>query len=175
MGTIEPRKNLNNLIKGFHGYLLAGNEQYQLLICGKNGWKNNQLFSSDSNDTKFKNVRFTGFIDEKDKPYLIKGSKLFLYLSQYEGFGLPILEAMSLGVPTITSNISSMPEIAGDACIKINPNDIESISLNIEKLMTNEALYKKLHKLSLGQAYKFDWDKTAKKTLQLYNEFEKRY
>jgi glycosyltransferase involved in cell wall biosynthesis len=83
-----------------------------------------------------------------------------------------VLEAMSLGVPTITSNISSMPEIAGDAGMQIDPNDITSISLTIERILSDHVLYEKLQKLSIEQASKFSWDKTAKKTLQLYQELK---
>lgn len=172
MGTIEPRKNIRNLLEGFSEYLSANDSLYQLVICGKKGWKYKEMFGYDSDDSIYENVRFTGFVDEEDKPYLIKGAKIFLYISQYEGFGLPVLEALTLGVPTITSNISSMPEIVGDAGVKINPNDITAIRSSIERLLSDELLYRDLQKLSVEQAFKFDWEKTAKKTLQLYNKYK---
>lgn len=172
MGTIEPRKNIRNLLEGFSEYLSANDSHYQLVICGKKGWKYKEMLEYDSDDSIYENVRFTGFIDEEDKPYLIKGAKIFLYLSQYEGFGLPVLEALTLGVPTITSNISSMPEIAGDACVKINPNDVSAICLNIERLVSDDVLYKNLKEKSIAQASKFNWMTTAEKTVLLYNQFK---
>jgi len=172
MGTIEPRKNLKNLVKGYKEYLSVNNSQYKLVICGKKGWKYKELVKDDSDDSIYENIIFTGFIDEVDKPYLMKGAKLFLYLSQYEGFGLPVLEALTLGVPTITSNISSMPEIAGDAGMKVNPNDVNAICLNIERLVSDDVLYKNLKEKSIAQASKFNWMTTAEKTVFLYNQFK---
>ena len=100
------------------------------------------------------------------------GAKLFIYISKYEGFGLPVLEAMTLGVPTITSNISSMPEIAGKAALKINPDDVTAVKSSIEKLLGDDLLYKKLKEAGIKQASSFNWKKTATETLNVYNDYE---
>ncbi|MBU2477333.1 glycosyltransferase, partial [Candidatus Micrarchaeota archaeon] len=95
---------------------------------------------------------------------------LFVFPSFYEGFGFPVLEAMKCGCPVITSNVSSLPEVSGNAAIQINPNDINQLSQEIQKILTNKELKKKMIQKGLNQAKKFSWKKCAEKTLKVYEE-----
>lgn len=168
LGTIEPRKNIKNIILAFDKYLKE-NKLYQLVIAGKKGWFFEDVFSLVDRLHLLENVIFTGFIEEEDKPYLIAGAKIFIYPSIYEGFGIPVLEALACGIPTITSNVSSLPEVAGDAALLVPPKDIEEIYLAIRRLIEDKELYENLKRRSIEQAKKFSWEKTAFETIKAYN------
>jgi len=114
-------------------------------------------------------VVFTGFIDEWDKPFLIAGSKMFVYPSIYEGFGIPVLEALACGVPTITSNVSSLPEVAGEAALLIDPEDSKGLYQSMKRLCVDQELRRQLRRSSVEQADKFSWDNTAMETINTYN------
>lgn len=168
IGTIEPRKNIKNLVLAFHKLLNTG-ENYQLVIAGKKGWYYEEVFELINELGLKENVIFTGFMDEKDKPYLIAGAKIFIYPSIYEGFGIPVLEAIACGIPTITSNVSSLPEVSGDAALFAGPSDSVELCMCMKKLINDGALYQRLKQKSVEQAEKFTWDKTALGTLAVYN------
>jgi glycosyltransferase involved in cell wall biosynthesis len=107
-------------------------------------------------------------IPTEEMPYFYSGAELFVFLSLYEGFGIPVLEAMSCGVPVITSNVSSLPEVGGDACVYVNPYDEEDILYKMEKVLSSEGLKKEMSKKGLERAKLFSWEKTAEKTLKVY-------
>lgn len=158
VGTREPRKNLQRLIEAFSKLptrtVPVGN---QLAIAGPVGWGESLKIPS--------NVRFLGFVPDEDLAGLYSGAKAFVYPTLYEGFGLPVLEALSCGCPVITSNLSSLPEVGGEAAIYVNPKSITEISramTEIQKLNLREK--------SLAQARKFSWEKTARATLKVYQE-----
>ena len=164
VGTLEPRKNTKRVIDVFT-QLTAHNSQ--LVLVGKHGCGN----QSKSQITNHKSqIIFTGFIPDTDLPSLYSGAKLFVYPSLYEGFGLPVLEAMACGCPVITSNVSSLPEVAGNAALLVNPKSTKEIKKAMEKLLTSEKLRKSLVKKGLTQAKKFSWKKTARQTLEVYKE-----
>lgn len=167
IGTIEPRKNLVKLIDAFKK-LLKAEKKYQLVIVGKRGWGYKEIYRKIDDHGLGDEIIFTGFVEEVDKPYIIKGSKIFIYPSLYEGFGIPVLEALTLGVPTITSNVSSMPEIAGNAAFLVDPTDEKAIYSAIKQLLSNQKLYLNYNKRSIIQANKFSWAKTASQTIELY-------
>jgi glycosyltransferase involved in cell wall biosynthesis len=167
IGTIEPRKNIESLIKAFSK--IEKKIKINLVIAGKKGWYYSNVFELVNNLKLSKKVIFTGYVKEEEKPLLINGCKIFIYPSLYEGFGLPVLEAMACGVPVITSNISSMPEIAGDAALLLNnPKDINEIVSGIEYLSGNKKELKKLRLSSIKQSAKFTCQRTAKETLSIY-------
>ena len=164
VGTLEPRKNIGRVIKSF-SQLATRNSQ--LVLVGKQGWGN----QSKSQISNLKSqITFTGFVPDNDLPALYSGAKVFVYPSLYEGFGLPVLESMACGCPVITSNISSLPEIAGNAALLINPKNTKEIKKAMEKLLTNEKLRKKLIRKGLTQAKKFSWNKTTHQTLEIYTK-----
>jgi glycosyltransferase involved in cell wall biosynthesis len=113
-------------------------------------------------------VRFTGFVEDDDLPDLYRGALLFVYPSLYEGFGLPVLEAMACGTPVITSNCTSLPEVAGDAALLVDPTQPELLAAAISSVMNDGALRQALRAKGLARARAFTWDAVAEQTLALY-------
>src|SRR4030042_6657479 len=137
-GTIEPRKNIFGLIKAFE-LLKEKNKDFKnvsLVIGGGKGWLFKEIFEAAEKSKYAKQIIFTGFVSPEDKTYLYNLAELFVYPSFFEGFGFPPLEAMACGVPTITSNTSSLPEIAGEAAIMIDPYDIEELAWAMAKILS---------------------------------------
>jgi glycosyltransferase involved in cell wall biosynthesis len=167
IGTIEPRKNITNLILAF-AKLVKNESPLRLVIVGKKGWHYESVFSLVSELRLVDKVIFTGFVEESEKPALLVGARMFVYPSFYEGFGIPVLEALACGVPTITSNLSSMPEVAGDAAILVDPSNVEDIHAALAKLYCDEALSAVLRERALIQSSKFSWNVMAEKTVEVY-------
>lgn len=167
IGTIEPRKNVSNLILAYERLITEGFSQ-RLVIVGKKGWHYDAIFSLVSERGLNDNIIFTGFIEEKEKPCFLVGTSVFVYPSLYEGFGIPVLEALACGTPTITSNISSMPEVAGNAALLVNPESPEEIYDAIKKILLDPNLRSELKARSLRQASNFSWEKTANMTMDVY-------
>ena len=115
-------------------------------------------------------VYFPGYIGPTDLVYFYNLAEVFLFPSLYEGFGLPVLEAMACGCPVITSNISALPEVVGDAAILVNPYSVEEISTAMEKVLTNKTLRLELAEKGLKRAREFSWKKNARETLELYKK-----
>lgn len=173
VGTIEPRKNLDTLIKSFEMLINKGNNKIKLVIVGKRGWKYRKLIRYINKlDIKVKSkIIFTGYINNKDKSYLYKNSLLFIYPTLYEGFGLPVLESMSIGSPVITSDNSSIPEVSSNSCIKINPYDKNDIYKAIVYLIKNSNVRNELIQKGFIESKKFDWDNLSKEFIDLYKAF----
>jgi len=167
VGTIEPRKNLAALASAFAA-VCHRHPGLLLVIAGMKGWMYNDLQETICRLNLQSRIIFTGFVPEVDKPLLIAGARVFAYPSLYEGFGIPILEALACGIPTLTSNISSMPEVAGHGALLVDPRSVENISLGLEQLLSDDALREQLRRESLIQAAKFTWIKTAAETLRAY-------
>ncbi len=167
VGTIEPRKNLARLVTAF-AQVAQFFPNHTLVIAGMKGWMYNELFQAVESLSLESKVIFTGFVAEEDKPYLIAGAEVFIYPSLYEGFGIPVLEAMACGTPTITSNISSLPEVAGDAALLVDPRDVDGLALNLRRLLTDPALRASLRQKSAFQASLFSWKRTADLTVEAY-------
>jgi len=169
IGTIEPRKNIKSILLAY-SKLPNVNSDYSLVIVGKKGWHYDEVYKTLEDLQLGNKIIFTDFVTENEKNVLLSNCYLFLYPSFYEGFGIPVLEAMSFGIPTITSNISSMPEVAGDAAILINPHSVEEISKAINLLVQDTSLCKSMRDKSLLQAKKFTWNKMALSTIKCYVE-----
>lgn len=167
IGTIEPRKNISNLILAF-ARVVAGGSPLYLVIVGKKGWHYESVFSLVKELHLEGKVIFTGFVEESEKPALLVGARMFVYPSYYEGFGIPVLESLACGTPTITSNLSSMPEVASDAAVLVDPGSIVDIHAALSKLYSDEELCEDLRKRGLIQAAKFSWLTTAEKTIAVY-------
>jgi glycosyltransferase involved in cell wall biosynthesis len=167
IGTIEPRKNLSRLVKAFAS-LTKTYPELILVIAGMKGWMYDQLFEDIRQLGLPSRIAFPGFIAEEDKALLLSAATIFVYPSMYEGFGLPVLEALACGIPTVTSNTSSIPEVVGDAALLINPmNEIE-IARAIEMLLSDSKLREDLSRRSILQAARFTWQKTADLTVEGY-------
>lgn len=164
VATMEPRKNIVNLIKAFN----LSKVNKKLVLIGGSGWKNKQVLKLISKNKK--NITNLGFVTSGDLPYLYKGATALIYPSFYEGFGIPVLEAMSIGINVITSNNSSLPEVGGEGGYYINPRNIKDISNAIKKISKDKSLSEKLKRKGFIQAKKFSWQKSARSLNNLYQE-----
>jgi len=163
VGTLEPRKNIKRLIEAY--YIISA--QAHLVIVGKRGWFYKEIFQR-IKELKLENkIIFLDYVPGKDLPSLYNKAICFIYPSLYEGFGLPPLEAMACGCPVITSNISSLPEVVGNAAILVNPYKIDEITSALRKILTNEGLQQEFKKKGLAQAQKFSWRKTSEHILKI--------
>lgn len=163
VSTISPRKNIDGLIKAFNKIKDSIDED--LVIAGANGWKYDKVYKLVDELKINDRVKFTGRINDEELKWLYKNSKVFAYVSFYEGFGLPPLEAMSFGVSCVVSDTSSIPEIVGDKAIKINPHDNEKISKQLLNLIKNNKNDKKNY---VEHLKKFSWKKCAIRTSETY-------
>lgn len=166
VGTLEPRKNIIALIKAFS--LMKDKIEHKLVVVGKKGWLYTEIFEQVAKLGVEDRVVFTGYVPDEDLVWIYNACDVFVYPSVYEGFGLPVIEAMACGAPVITSNTSSLPEVAGNAAILVNPQNIDEISTNIMKVLEDDNLKKQLSQKGIEQAKKFSWKKTAEKTLAAY-------
>jgi glycosyltransferase involved in cell wall biosynthesis len=163
VGTLEPRKNYLILLEAYKNL----NIDYDLVIIGKEGWKAKAILEKIHRLKLEDKVKILGYTTASDLPYLYNGAGLFVFPSVYEGFGLPLLEALACGVPTVCSNSSSLPEVGGDAVVYFDPNSAEELKIKIAQILNDNQLQKLLKEKSLIQAKKFNWDNTAQKTLSL--------
>lgn len=136
-----------------------------LVLVGSKGWLSKEIYELPKKLGIEGKVKFLGYVPDEQLPALYCGTKAFLFPSLFEGFGLPVLEAMAVGCPVLTSNLSSLPEVAGKAALKVNPYSVGEISKGISSLTTNHELTDKLTKLGFDQVKKFSWEKCAKETL----------
>jgi len=169
VGMLEPRKNIKGLIEAF--YLVQNKHDNDLIIVGKKGWMYQDIFKLVKKLKLEGEVIFTGYLPDEDLPSLYSNATCFVYPSFYEGFGIPIVEAMACGCPVITSNNSSMREVAGEAAILVNPYNVEEIKDAIEKVIYNPKEKKRLQKLGFQNVKRFNWDKMAEETINMYNKF----
>ena len=136
--------------------------------AGSRGWKDSQVFSTVTDLGLQEHVLFPGFIPQSDLPAVYSLARVFVYTSLYEGFGLPVLEAMACGCPVITSNLSSMPEIVADAGMLVNPVDDEQLFNSIQLVLTDSTRRDALSQAGFDRAKQFSWERTARETLAVY-------
>jgi len=170
LGTLEPRKNLPRLIRSFADLVQQERiADLSLVLVGEKGWQYDAIFKElKATGLEDDKIIFTGFVPDRDLSALYSGSFAFAYLSQYEGFGLPPLEAMRCGVPVITSNTSSLPEVVGKAGIMVSPDDGDGISQALLDLYHDSALRSGLAVKSLERASLFSWEKCVHETIEAY-------
>ncbi len=164
VGTLQPRKNLTRLIQAFSN-LQSPISNIQLVIAGKKGWLYEKIFRQVEERGLEGRVVFTAYVPETDLPALLSGARLFVFPSLYEGFGLPVLEALACGTPVVCSNVSSLPEVAGDAAVLVDPLDVEEMTAAIERVLGDEKLRAGLIERGFEKAKKFSWEKCAHETL----------
>lgn len=168
MGTLEPRKNIESIVRSYSVLKKNYNNEIKLVIAGKKGWLFENIFNLVESLKLQDDVIFTDYVDEVDKAAIYQMANLFVFPSIYEGFGIPVLEAMASSVPVITSNVSSLPEVAGDAAILVEPKDVNSIAKNMHKILSNNDLRDKLICKGHIQAKKFTWEASAEKLYKIY-------
>ena len=170
LGTIEPRKNIPALVKAFDHFKRIGGkdvEKYKLVIAGTKGWKTEGILDQMRSAHFTKDIIYTDMITNEDKSYVYNLASLFVYPSFFEGFGLPVLEAMKCGVPVITSNTSSLGEVVGDAGILIDPDRPDELFLAMRQILMDKSLVECLEKRQKWQAFKFSWRTCARELLEV--------
>jgi len=168
IGNLEPRKNIIRLMLAYDQARDKLNGNWQLVICGKKGWLYKEILETYNKLKRNGDIVLTNYVNEVDLLELYRGADIFAFPTLYEGFGLPPLEAMASGVPVLTSNVSSLPEIVGDAALLVDPTSVDQISQGLVKLALSESLRKNLREKGIRQASKFSWKKTAKETMDAY-------
>jgi len=168
VGGFNPRKNIKSLLLAYAYIKERLKKCYKIVILGKQGKSYDDLVKL-SHKLKISNdCIFTGFIPVDDMPLFYNAASVFVYPSLYEGFGLPVVESMACGTPVITSNITSLPEVVGDAAITVYPDDYEAIGNNMLQLVEDEMLYETMRAKALERASLYSWDKTVKDTIEVY-------
>jgi glycosyltransferase involved in cell wall biosynthesis len=172
VGTFEPRKNIGGLFNAFSS--IADKIPHHLVVVGQKGWKNKKSLEEITLSQYHDRVHLIGYVDDEFIPYIYSAADVFVFPSFYEGFGLPPLEAMACGVAVITSNVSSLPEVVGDAAVLTNPRDPAAIGLEIIKILQDLKLRESLIKKGQMQISKFSWEKTAKEMLEIFETVHSR-
>ena len=170
VGTLEPRKNVVSLIKAFRQLNERGLKDYTLVIAGDKGWLYEEIFEAIKSGNKEQSIMLLGVVRDDDLPFLYNCAELFVYPSLYEGFGLPPLEAMACGIPVITSNTSSLPEVIGDAGIMVEPTSVNSLCENMHTILTDKKLWHSMRNRGLERSNLFSWKATVDKLEGIYDE-----
>lgn len=165
VGTLEPRKNLTGLIEAYARFRKS--QDVPLLVVGAPGWRYTPIYDIVRSLGLESHVRFEGFVSAADLPFYYAAATAFVYPSFYEGFGLPPLEAMAMGTPVITSNVSSLPQVVGDAALLISPHSREELAAAMVKIVTDETLRTTLSAAGREQASQFSWDASASSVLSI--------
>ncbi|NFI51518.1 glycosyltransferase family 4 protein [Clostridium botulinum] len=168
LGTLEPRKNIETILRAYNLFKKSNKDNIKLVLAGKKGWLYDSIFNLVKEFGIEDKVIFTDYVDDKDKSALYQGAEMFLFPSLYEGFGIPVIEAMASRTPVITSNSSSLPEVAGEAAIITDPLDYIKISKSIELILNDNELREKMVNEGIKQANKFSWDLSAEKLKNIY-------
>ncbi|APQ12465.1 hypothetical protein BJP27_13500 [Pseudomonas oryzihabitans] len=168
--TLQPRKNLLRLVNAFSRLPLSVRRSMPLVLTGIPGWKNVELFDVIGPMIDRKEVYLLGYIPQEILVQLYAGAAIFAYPSLYEGFGLPVLEAMASGTPVLTSNSSSIPEVAAGAAIEVDPYSADDILQGLDRLITDTELRSSLVERGVERAKCLTWKRTAQETLAIYNK-----
>ncbi|MEA5469952.1 glycosyltransferase family 1 protein [Spirulina sp. 06S082] len=168
VSTLEPRKNIVNIIKAFNYLKEKHKIPHHLLLVGRKGWDYQAIFTAIHCSPWQQQIHHLDYVNNEQLALLYKQADLFVYPSHYEGFGLPVLEAMTFGVPVVTSNLSSLPEVAGDAALLVDPEDAIALAEAILKILNDSQLRESLSQKGRTRSQQFSWQKTAQQTLQVY-------
>ncbi len=170
VGTAEPRKNLVRLLDAYEALPSDIRSAFPLVLVGGKGWNDGPLLQRIERGIASGWVRTSGYVPEADLPFLYGGARLFVYVSVYEGFGLPIAEAMACGTPVLTSNTSSMPEVAAGAALLVNPNDTEEIREGLRQALQDDDWRAEAARQGLVRASELSWGKTVAETIAVYRK-----
>jgi len=168
LGTLEPRKNFGGLIEAFARLAQRRDLPHELMIVGGKGWLYEPIFDRVRDLGLEGRVRFAGYVEDADLPAMYTLAACLAYPSFYEGFGIPVLEAMACGTPVVTSRASSLPEVAGAAAVYVDPYDLDSLVEGLDQALHDEALRATLQAAGLRQAKEFTWERAAKALLCAY-------
>jgi glycosyltransferase involved in cell wall biosynthesis len=168
LGSLDPRKNLKNLLQAWNNIRPLKKQNVRLVLAGK--LHERLSYKELGLEQLPHDVSFTGYVDDEDLPALYSGAKMFVFPSVFEGFGLPPLEAMSCGTPVVASNVTSIPEICGDAAAYVDPLDVESIAEGIQAVLEDAELTSDLVEKGIKQVKKFSWAKAAEEHLAVFEQ-----
>jgi glycosyltransferase involved in cell wall biosynthesis len=170
LGTLEPRKNIERLLEAYARMVAgrAAREAPTLVIAGARGWFYDTIFARAGRLGLADRVIFPGFVPAEELPWWYRAAELFVYPSLFEGFGLPVLEAMACATPSITSSVSSLPEVAGDAAVLVAPEDTAALAAAMARVLDDPALAARMRAAGLRQAARFPWTRTARETVAVY-------
>lgn len=168
IGNVRPRKNLERTIESFAQFNQA--RKYYLVIAGKGDTKNLHQLAANLSQADF--VKFIGPVDEAEKVGLYEHALALVFCSLYEGFGLPVLEAQTLGVPVLTSRTSSLPEVAGSGAILVDPQSVDEIAAGLAKLVDDDELRQQIIAAGYHNLHRFSWEETAAKLLKFFDDYE---
>jgi len=167
VGTIEPRKNVETLLDAWAQLKPSLREEFELLVAGPEGWGAERTMARLRAIPE--GVRYLGYVSEQELPSLTAGATVFVYPSLYEGFGFPVAQAMAARVPAITSNLSSLPEVAAAGSVLVDPRSAEELHRGLELLLTSPELRRKLARDGYRQAQEFRWETCARKSLAFFH------
>jgi glycosyltransferase involved in cell wall biosynthesis len=168
VSTIEPRKNINTIITAFNFLKQKYKIAHQLILIGKKGWNYEPIFAAIESSYCKHEIHHLDYLSDELVALFYSKADVFVYPSHYEGFGLPVLEAMTLGAPVISANTSSIPEVTGDAAILIDPNEPIELAEAILKIISDSQFSQELINKGKERAKLFSWERTAKETLKAY-------
>ena len=168
LGTLEPRKNVAQVVRAF-AQLPAANRP-RLVIAGAQGWGYADVYAAAKQSGAGGDIIFAGYVPQEELPLWYNAAELFVYPSHYEGFGMPVAEAMACGTPAITSNVSSLPEVAGDAALTVAPTDTPALRDAMEQALTDGPLRARMKERGLVQAARFTWPQVARQTARVYSQ-----
>ncbi len=168
LGTIERRKNVDILVRAFAQLRRTDRYKGHLVVAGGRGWDYDEVDRAVREEGVESEVIFVGFVAESDKAMWYNAARVLVYPSSYEGFGLPVLEAMACGTPVVTSNVSSMPEVAGKAAVTVSPGNPCDLADAIFSITDSPERAQKMRSLGIEQSSRFSWDKAAEKCLLAY-------
>lgn len=177
VGVLEPRKNLPVLIKAFDDLVNKHWKKWkdwQLVIAGAKGWKYDEIMQAIKNAKCGSGIRYIGYVSHEEKMALLAGAQVFAFPTLWEGFGLPVLEAMSVGTPVLSSDLSSIPEIAEGAAELVNPRKLTEVQGALQRLMSDPDWRLELGKLGKARARRYTWTVTAQATLRIYERANKK-
>jgi glycosyltransferase involved in cell wall biosynthesis len=166
VGTVEPRKNLDALLDAYDGLTPSLREEFDLVVVGPRGWAAGTTM--DRLDAGKAGVRYLGYLPEKDLPAVTAGARVFVYPSLYEGFGFPVAQAMAAGVAVITSNVSSLPEVARDGALLIDPRSVRELADALTKALTSPVLCERLGRRGAEVAREYTWKTAAQKSAEFF-------
>lgn len=169
LGTLEPRKNYTGLIQAFS--LSPIRETHHLVIAGGKGWLYDDIFAAAEASPASDRIHFTGFVADDDLPALYNLANIFAYPSHYEGFGIPVIEAMACGVPVVCADNSCLPEVAGRSALQVKATDIPALAEALHRLAIDNSLRENTVREGFHQAQKFSWPAAAKRLLAVYQRF----
>lgn len=170
IGTLQPRKNVRRVIEAYQSLPYKVRNMVPLLIVGRHGWKCEDIVDALERQAYGSTVRWLKYLSDNDLLIVMKRATALVFPSLLEGFGLPVLEAFAAGTPVITSNISSLPEVAGDAAIMVDPFDTQAISEAMLDIINDEELANTLKKKGTQRAKEYTWDRTAAMTIEVYRQ-----